>query len=179
MTRGEVFGQRLKSARIMRGLSIKALSNVTGVSCTDISKYEKSHKAPDSTTVLTFADALNQSVDYFFHPLNVRIDYVKFRKKSTLSKADEDSIKGQVIDFAERYMDVESLYYVQDAVSLPKYNVATNEDAQCAAKELRTKWHLGNDGIVSIISMMEDNFPRECAMLLQMSFCYPLSRLLR
>ena len=68
ITMKQVFSQRLKSARMMRGLSMDDLRLKMGnmISRQAISKYEKGLMMPESTVLIAIANALGVSVDYFF-----------------------------------------------------------------------------------------------------------------
>lgn len=56
-----LFGQRIKSARIMAGLSLRELSNLLEgqVSHNAISKYERGEMLPDSKILIALAKVLN------------------------------------------------------------------------------------------------------------------------
>lgn len=64
----EIFAKRLKSARLMKGLSMDDLVSAmdNSISKMAISKYENGLLAPNSTILIALSKALNQPVDYFF-----------------------------------------------------------------------------------------------------------------
>ncbi len=67
------FGERLRAARAMAGLSQEELSARMGGKVTKqaISKYEKGLMMPEaSTTLIALSDALAVSVDYFFRTVS-------------------------------------------------------------------------------------------------------------
>ena len=66
----EIFGQRLKSAREMKGLSMADLSReLSGlVTRQSICKYEAGIMLPDSAVLLRLARILDVKSDYFFRP---------------------------------------------------------------------------------------------------------------
>ena len=70
----EIFAQRLKSARVMKGYSMDELVAAMGniLSKMTISKYEKGQIAPNSTVLIALSNALKQPVDYFFRPIAIR-----------------------------------------------------------------------------------------------------------
>ena len=84
----EVFSKRLKSARVMQGLSMDALcarmDNI--ISKQSISKYETGKMMPDSTVLIALANALQVSVDYLFRPFRTDLQSIEFRKNQTCPK---------------------------------------------------------------------------------------------
>ena len=81
----QVFSQRLKSARIMKGYSMDVLCEQMGnsVSKQSISKYETGKMMPDSTVLIALSNALSVSIDYFFRPYQYELINIVFRKKSS------------------------------------------------------------------------------------------------
>ncbi|MEE1271569.1 MAG: helix-turn-helix transcriptional regulator [Bacteroidales bacterium] len=63
-----LFSIRLKQARIMQELSMKALCERTNNALTkqSISKYETGKMMPDSKSLIILSNALGVSLDYFF-----------------------------------------------------------------------------------------------------------------
>jgi transcriptional regulator with XRE-family HTH domain len=59
-------GERIKSARIMAGLSQRDLANAVIVSPMAISKYERDMDIPGSQILIQLARALGVKVEYFF-----------------------------------------------------------------------------------------------------------------
>ena len=72
MNQKEIFAQRLKNARIMKGYSMDELVSAMGnnISKMSISKYEKCQLSPNSSVIISLSKALEQPVDYFFKPRN-------------------------------------------------------------------------------------------------------------
>ena len=69
------FGERLKSARKMSGLSMEALSERAGQAITKqaISKYEKGLMNPAGDAHTALSRALGVQSDYFFRSQNVSL----------------------------------------------------------------------------------------------------------
>lgn len=61
----ELFGKRLKVARVVRGISQKALAEGLGVSLNTISRYETGKRKPSHPSVLLLSQLLGVAVDYF------------------------------------------------------------------------------------------------------------------
>ena len=161
MEYSEIIGKRLKNARVMRGWSMDELCNAMGgvVSKMSVSKYENGKSVPGTSVLIAFANALNLPVDYFVRPFTVSIDSIKFRKrKSSLGIKEEKSIKENIADLIERYINIEEI--CNDSVSFASpfdFVVSQKEDVQECARKLREIWQLGVDGIVNIIGLLEEH----------------------
>lgn len=161
MEKKEIFAARLKNARVMKGYSMDELVAAMGnyISKMAISKYEKCQLSPNSTILISLANALGQPVDYFFRPFTLQIDSVKFRKaKSNLAKKQEESIKENIADLVERYINIEEICDCAVKFRSPfEKEISTREETLFNANELRDYWNLGQDGIVNVIELLEDH----------------------
>ena len=138
----EIFAQRLKSARVMKGYSmdelVAAMNNA--VSKMTISKYEKGQIAPNSTVLISLSNALEQPVDYFFRTIAIQIESIKFRKKkSRLTVKQENSIKA--VPFESPF----------------KKKISSPKQVKEGAIDLRNLWNIGFDGIVNVIDLLEEH----------------------
>lgn len=157
----QIFSQRLKSARLMNGLSMDSLCEKMNhiVSKQSISKYEKGIMMPDSTILIALSKALNVSVDFFFRPYNVTVEDIEFRKKSKLKSSSLKGIKEKVIDEIERYMEIENLLDMDNSFHIDYKDIIIKEknDAITVAGKLRNDWKLGEDAISNITFLLEEN----------------------
>lgn len=157
----EIFAQRLKNARVMKGLSMDELVAAMGNSVTKmtISKYEKCQMLPNSSVLISLANVLEQPVDYFFRPFSLQVNSVKFRKtKSKLQVKQENAIKENVSDLVERYINIEEICNASVKFeTLFKNSVNSPEQIKEAAVILRSEWALGNDGISNVIDLLEEH----------------------
>lgn len=157
----QIFSQRLKSARLMNGLSMDSLCEKMNhiVSKQSISKYEKGIMMPDSTILIALSKTLNVSVDFFFRPYNVTVEDIEFRKKSKLKSSSLKGIKEKVIDEIERYMEIENLLDMDNSFHIDYKNIIIKEknDAITVASKLRNDWKLGEDAISNITFLLEEN----------------------
>ena len=92
-----IFAHRLIAARKMAGLSLQSLADKLGnvVTKQSLNKYEQGKMKPDSSLILSLANILNVSVDYFFASteIEIRLARVDFRKYSSkIKKSEEDAI---------------------------------------------------------------------------------------
>ena len=161
MTQNEIFAQRLKNARVMKGYSMDELVAAMGNSLSKmaISKYEKCQLAPSSTVLISLSKALGQPVDYFFRPFTMQIESVKFRKhKSKLAVKQEESIKQNISDMFERYITIEEICNASVKFVSPfKKPVSSTEQVKEAALQLRDFWNIGSDGIINVIDLLEEH----------------------
>ena len=161
MTQNEIFAQRLKNARVMKGYSMDELVAAMGNSLSKmtISKYEKCQLAPSSTVLISLSKALGQPVDYFFRPFTMQIESVKFRKhKSKLAVKQEESIKQNISDMFERYITIEEICNASVKFVSPfKKPVSSAEQVKEAALKLRDYWNIGSDGIINVIDLLEEH----------------------
>ena len=157
----EIFAQRLKSARVMKGYSmdelVTAMDNI--LSKMTISKYEKGLIAPNSTILIALSNALGQPVDYFFRPIAVQVESIKFKKKkSKLSVKQENSIKENISDLVERYITIEEICNKTVPFESPfKKKITYPKQVKEAAMNLREIWNIGVDGIVNVIDLLEEH----------------------
>lgn len=73
-------GKRLQELRIMEGLSLRALAELSGLNVNTLSLIENEKTSPNVSTLQQIATALNVSVTAFFQPLTVKKDIVYQRK---------------------------------------------------------------------------------------------------
>ena len=153
-SRFDIFANRLKRARKMKGFTLDDLSYQTqnNVSKNEILKYESGMYMADSTNLIYLSKALNQPVDYFFR--EIKCNSIHFRKKLNIS----EQIKEKILDYIERYLEIEEIVGNQITLNdeLKIKNVSNEYQVKYKAKSLRRKWDLGSDGIVSVINMLEE-----------------------
>jgi Zn-dependent peptidase ImmA (M78 family)/DNA-binding XRE family transcriptional regulator len=155
----DVFPRRLRQARAMRGLSLRALSAAIGgaVSHAALAKYEEGRMAPGSETLIALGAALALPVDFFFRPFRVAVKDVRFRRKAKLGAARQRAIRELAADYVERYREAEELAGDVRAYTPPLAGrpVATVAEAEKAAAMLRKAWSLGEDPLPNVFELME------------------------
>jgi len=155
-----LFGQRIKSARIMAGLSLRELSNLLEgqVSHNAISKYERGEMLPDSKILIALAKVLNVKTDYFLRSSKVEITNIAFRKKAGLTVRNCSSIKEIVKDCMERYLEIESFLLFEHSFFNPLVAIINSvEEVEDAVDRLLLKWNLGTNALPNVLEMLEDN----------------------
>jgi Zn-dependent peptidase ImmA (M78 family)/DNA-binding XRE family transcriptional regulator len=157
------FGERLKAARAMAGLSQDELVGRIGglVTKQAISKYEKDLMKPESsTTVIALAGALHMPVDYFFRSVPQKPMKLNFRKRAGMGSKAVSAITETVRDRLERYSELEDLLGISPSFKNPfgRMELKGEEGALMAAKRLREAWGIGADQpIADITQLLEDN----------------------
>lgn len=159
----ETFALRLKQARIAEKLSMDGLCAKVGgaVSKQAISKYESSKMMPSTEILDALAVALCKDREYFFRPFRFELSEfeISFRKKSGVTKKDEAALKVQIQDKIERYLEVEEILGRDVKVELPGgyRNILSADDMRQCAKKLRKEWGLGDNAIVNVADLLEEN----------------------
>ena len=134
-------GDRLKEARIYRGLTVAELAERVGCQRQTLSMYEISKSQPtDKTTVARLAQELDFPVKYFYeHSNSFASGTVYFVKMDYLSQ-------------------IYSL--LQDYVAFPEYeplDLPDNVTPEQAAYALRDAWGLGKGPVDNLISAVEQH----------------------
>lgn len=157
----EIFSRRLKSIRIMRGLSIRELCARMDnpISSNAIAKYEQGKMFPNSTVLIALSKALDVPMDDLLRPITVNIDtgQVKYRKRPNLGKKEEEAIKSLVSLKLERYLEMENMCGESKAFSLsyPDVEVSCDEDAISVASRFRADLRVGDAPIVNPMDLLE------------------------
>jgi Zn-dependent peptidase ImmA (M78 family) len=156
----QTVGNRIKSARVLAGLSLRELADrmIGIVSHTAIKKYEDGLMMPDSKVIIALSNALNVKPDYFFRPYTVEIEKVEFRKKSRMHKKELNSIRENVTNSIERYIELEQFLNIPSTFNNPLKDFVINngDDVEEAVNHLLTQWKLGFNALPNVIEMLED-----------------------
>jgi len=155
------FGNRLRSARKMAGLSMEDLVKKAGgvVTKQSISKYEKGTMKPSGDVLLRLSSALGVKPEYFFRHTTIELSRMQFRKKANLPVKIIESLKQRTIDFLERHTELEDILGIQEKFSNPLSNFSINSyrDVENAALKLRNAWELGLTPILNLLEVLEEN----------------------
>lgn len=155
----QLFAERLKQARAMRGLSLRGLVDAMSqaVSVNALNKYETGQMRPSPTVLHALCAALGVEEDFFRRPMQVSLGEVKFRKRSSLRAKDETALRLKATDFFERYAELEDLLGLNAPFENPVADlvIAAPEDVETAAEKVRKAWKLGEAPIQSVIGLLE------------------------
>lgn len=154
-----MIGERLKRARSAAGLSMAKLGKAVGVSANMIKKYEHDESMPSSPVLIKMAEALDVRTEFFFRPLTVKLAGIEYRKKASTPQKVLDRIAADVLDQAERWLELKNLWpdfpipAFERPVNLPK--VSTLGDLEAFSVAVRHAWQLGLNPLPDMIDMLE------------------------
>lgn len=149
-------GERLKKARIYRGLTVAELAAQVDCQRQTLSMYEICKSQPtDDNIIAQIALALDFPINYFYeHPSQCSPGTIYFRSLLTTNKRyrSEQIVK---MDFLSQIYSL-----LQDYIEFPKYeplNLRENALPEEAAATLRRVWNLGNGPIDNLVSIVEQH----------------------
>ncbi len=158
----DTFPIRLHEARLMAGLSMDKLVELTGnvVSKQTISKYERGVMLPKRAARQALAKALKISEEYFTGE-NVELDVPMLRTtkdgRGLFDDQAEKALEARLAYWVEQYIGKETAaglvaHFENPIADIP---VSTKDDAIRAAGLLRERWHCGDGSIPSILRLLE------------------------
>lgn len=149
-------GERLKKARIYRGLTVAELAEQVNCQRQTLSMYEISKSQPTDTDVVArIAQILDFPVNYFYEHSEPCISgTVYFRSLLTTNKKyrSEQIVK---MDFLSQVYSL-----LQDYVEFPKFDslyLNENITPEKAAAALRDAWNLGYGPVDNLVSVVEQH----------------------
>lgn len=149
-------GERLKKARIYRGLTVAELAERVQMQRQTLSMYEISKSRPtDEIIVKKIASELNFPINYFFEETSDNLSgTVYFRSLLTTNKKyrSEQMVK---MEFLSQVYN-----FLQDYINFPEYKSFTFDNGvtpEEAAKALRLQWGLGNGPLDNLVSIVEQH----------------------
>lgn len=158
----DILSTRLQQARKTAGLSLRALAELVGLSHAAIKKYEDEEVCPSSDVLIRLAKALKVSVDFFFRPITISLENVKFRKRKSLSAKIEKAIESYVTSQVERRLELENLYPTSPVLIFERptdfpHRIVSLEEIESVAELLRDHWKLGLAPIHDLIGAFENH----------------------
>ncbi len=156
-----MIGQRIKQLRLARGLSLDALAAELGGAVTKqaLSKYEldKAHPAPRVLTLL--ASALGVKASQLAEPAEIQVKFIAYRRRASLPKREQERIESQIAAALEQRVQLQDRLQVNAVLELPVQglHVATVEDAEEAAEQIRRQWGLGMEPLANVTATLEDH----------------------
>ena len=158
------FPERLKSARLMNGLSLQALADHIDNRVTKqaLSKYEQGQMKPTSEVVSLLSEALHVRPDYFYAETEVAFGTIEFRKLKKYPAKEKNRIMEITRDALRRYVELEEIVGIDSQLDNPLKGIAirsatAQSDVESAAAQLRHSWNLGGGPIANVIELLEDH----------------------
>lgn len=150
-------GERVKSARIMEGISQRALASRVGVSAQAISKYERDMDVPSSGVLVRLASSLEVKAEYFFRPKIISVEKLAYRKRVSLPTREANRVLYHIREWLERYIEIEQILGIKQLFSHVKLPISSPEDIEAAALSLREIWNLGLYPIDNLTETLEEH----------------------
>lgn len=154
-------GQRLRQARLYKGLSINDLAALLGVSKQAISQYETSNVTPDFDKMRIITNELNFPSSYFFQEdsfdVNAKTTYFR-----ALLSANKNARLQQVVKVKHLAMIYEILsnYLEFPQLNIPDVSefINNNEiDYEAMSQKIREYWEIGQKPIEDFPYLLEKN----------------------
>lgn len=148
-------GERLKKARIYRGITVAELATAVSQQRQTLSMYEINKSKPADDIVDKISKVLNFPVNYFYQESKLDQDStVYFRSLLTTNKRyrSEQIVKMQFLSCIYNML--------QDYIEFPKFNfdaIPKNLSPEEAAYALRKEWGLGFGPIDNLVSVIEQH----------------------
>lgn len=166
----QTFGERLRRARLMRGLTLREVAaKLAALDCqlshAALQKYEKGLMGPDSSVVRALARVFDLDAGFFFRQKAVTLASIEFRKLTKFPKREVDRVREAAADYFEQYLQIEEILEIR-GLSLPRVNLShlRHDDeetlgaaAEKAAGQIRQKWKLGEDALNNVHEMLEEH----------------------
>ena len=153
----QLFTERLKSARMMNGLSLQELSErlENRVTRQAIHKYENGEVIPDSEMLNFLCEALGVRPDYF---TLVELGSISFRKIEKLPTKEQNSIIERTREILERYIELEEIMGINKPFEQPEMvsSITSEKDVEKAASNVREAWQLCDNPIPNVIELLEN-----------------------
>ena len=124
-------GERLKSARLYRGLTLTELSRQTGITKQSLSQYENNKMAtnPSYERVLEIARALRFPRDYFLEEdgckTTTEVTYFRSLTSATKMSRTSQSVR---LEFVAKIYEILSHYLVFPTQDIPNIDCTPNDD---------------------------------------------------
>lgn len=169
MTAQSFKGERLKNARLYRGMTLSDLAAKTGVTKQALSQYENHTTVPSGGTLLALAKALDFPVEYFSvdSKYSVKTEATYFRslmstnKKARIAQCVRLEFIAQIYETLFEYIDFPSLNLPKvtfdDSVLGDEDEAKVFEQLEKIADEVRNYWGLGRGPIRDLRYILEAN----------------------
>lgn len=150
-------GERLKSARTYRGLTLQELADKIGVKKQAISLYENGKIIPEPEKLFNLIKNLKFPKEYFFQEsLNVQTATTYFRALLTTNKKDRNQ-QVEKIKYLTGFYKVLNNYIDFPKLNLPEDIDTDRNSIEEIAMELREYWELDDKPIKNLVFLLEKN----------------------
>ncbi|MBS6105892.1 XRE family transcriptional regulator [Anaerococcus sp.] len=153
-------GDRLRTARTYRGMTLAELGDSVNLSKQTLSLYENNRGTPDFSAITKLSNSLHFPTDYFYgdNAISVESGSTYFRsltsttKKSRIAEVTKAEFIGALYESLYEYIDFPSL-------NLPTINIGNLDSIKIEkiALLLRDYWGLGDKPITDLQYTLEEN----------------------
>ena len=147
-------GDRLKQARLYRGITITELAESIDVKKQSISQYEKGIMAPKADTMMGLIRELRFPKKYFYENNNdIKHGEIFYRSLMSTAKKDQYTVEqsislvGRLYEFLSQYIDFPDV----DLLERPEEAM----DIEELTMKLRKSWNIGSEPIKSMLNLLE------------------------
>ncbi len=170
MVEKQFYGERLKSARMFRGLTLTELAKRTEISKQSLSLYENDNNKPDHMKVRILASELDFPYDYFFQKDSyvAKTETIYFRSLASATKKDRtaQSIR---LEYVAKIYEILLEYISFPEMNLPSVDFegyddvfeceseASVQEIENIAVQVRQDWDIGTGAIKDLQYLLEKN----------------------
>lgn len=156
-----MISKRLKQLRLARGLSLDALVAGMGglVTKQALSKYELGKAKPSPAVLTKLASVLGVKAMHLWSEPSIDVQFIAYRKGSGLPRKSQIQVEALVSQALEERVRLQALTNQHDGdIPIQSLRIKKLADAEEAAVQIRSDWHLGLAPISSVSGVLEDHF---------------------
>ncbi|MFZ3591111.1 XRE family transcriptional regulator [Bacillus sp. DJP31] len=154
--------KRLREARLIRGLTIKDLADIIGISKQAISQFELGEHMPKQETMMALINTLGFPKSYFYKDYKEQyVGNTFFRANATATK------KNKEMQYNKSLLAGYIYSYLADLIEFPDLNLPDvsqlnanwndSDTIEELAKKVREHWGIGENPIANIVHLLERN----------------------
>lgn len=158
---GEFVGQRLRDARLARGMTASALAEEVGIKPSSVSRYEHNGGAPRPDVLARIAETLRLPQSHFLRPaLDDSGRPYWYRSLASATKKARAAAQVRLGWLREMVLFVEDLAHLPE-IDLPDLHLPEDpaaidsDDLEEAAQAVRRAWSMGDGPIGDIVALLE------------------------
>jgi len=156
-----MIGERLLQLRLAQNLTLDALAVKMGgiVTKQAISKYEQNLTQPSPRVLARLSAALGVKANYLLSPSNISVEFIAYRKLTSLPEREKTRVKSVVTQCLEDRVRVQTLIGQGKPDFLPwnLLGISSLEDTERHANGIRKLWELGTSPISSVVGTLEEH----------------------
>ncbi len=157
-------GERIRHGRIRAGLSLRALAEKIEITAPALGNYENGTTLPDSTRLISIAQALDLPLEYFFRqgPI-ITLTPLVYLNKQKFGRKKRSQVIEVTRDWLERFYEIEEILNEHELPDLPTPIMHSSpDDIERVAADLRKRWNIGLDPIPNLMDLLEQHGIKVC-----------------